>query len=232
LPGPNLVDAPAEPPAQGNAPTRELNMATAPTRDLPVTFSAMVSAPTRELGLRQLALQPTELQETTDARGSTRADIVLPFDPIDARSAQILDAVDEGAPANESRDERTRRRITSLMERAAQWSASGDLDRAVAAVELALEEDPNSAIAQKLIQRHRETTQQVFQSFLGDLSRQPMLARPLHELGNTPINPRAAFLLSRVDGNMTVDEILDVSGMPRTEAYRYLCQLFLRGILR
>ena len=49
---------------------------------------------------------------------------------------------------------------------------------------------------------------------------------------SAPISPRAAFLLSRVDGTLSLDEILDVSGMPRLEAYRYLCQLFLRGILR
>jgi hypothetical protein len=72
----------------------------------------------------------------------------------------------------------------------------------------------------------------VFQAFLGDLQRQPVLARPLHELAAAPISPRAAFLLSRVDGTLSLDEILDVSGMPRLEAYRYLCQLFLRGILR
>jgi len=72
----------------------------------------------------------------------------------------------------------------------------------------------------------------VFQSFLGDLDRQPALARPLHELASAPISPRAAFLLSRIDGMLTIDEILDVSGMPRLEAYRHLTQLFLRGILR
>ena len=107
-----------------------------------------------------------------------------------------------------------------------------ELDKAVAAVDLALSEDPNSALAQKLIQRNRETIMTVFQNFLGDLERQPQLARPLHELAQTPISPRAAFLLSRIDGTLSLDEILDVSGMPRLEAYRYLCQLFLRGILR
>jgi hypothetical protein len=39
-------------------------------------------------------------------------------------------------------------------------------------------------------------------------------------------------LLSRIDGTLTIDELLDVSGMPRLEAYRHLCQLYLRGILR
>lgn len=204
----------------------------------------LISAPTRELGLRSPANQrartedePTGAKAPLDPRGlradpGTNADIVLPFDPIDARTQRILEDVDEDAPANEAPDDRTRRRITGLLERATEWSKGTDLDRAVAAVDLALSEDPNSALAQKLIHRNRETIMSVFQSFLGDLERQPVLARPLHELAAAPISPRAAFLLSRVDGTLSLDEILDVSGMPRLEAYRYLCQLFLRGILR
>jgi hypothetical protein len=217
-------------------------------RDLPLKPpkpDPMISAPTRDLGIRQPRTktddEPTgrsqikDLQRPPpDARTmtATKADIVLPFDPIDARSVQILDEVDDDAPDNEAREDRTRRRITTLFERAGEWGRSGELDRAVAAIDLALAEDPNSALAQKLIHRNRETMMAVFQAFLGDLQRTPTLARPLHELATAPISPRAAFLLSRVDGTLSLDEILDVSGMPRLEAYRYLCQLYLRGILR
>jgi hypothetical protein len=162
----------------------------------------------------------------------TRHDIVLPFDPIDARSAQILEEVDVDAPANEAKEDRVRRRITRLLERAAVWNLDGEYDKAVTAADLALSEDPNSALAQKLVHRNREAIQSTFQNFLGDLQRQPQLARPLHELSTAPISPRAAFLLSRIDGSLSIDEILDVSGMPRVEAYRHLCQLFLRNILR
>ncbi len=264
------LDMPIEPPLPlSGAPTRELgagfslsasltqDFADKPTQqvDRPPTFKAhdpLVSAPTRELGLRTTSngipvgsgRTPTEDQPTlTGARivppatafdrdfEGTRGDIVLPFDPIDARTAKILEEVDATAPAGESREEKTRRRISSLIDQAQIWAATNELDRAVAAIDLALSEDPNSALAQKLIHRNRDTIMSVFQGFLGDLDRQPALARPLHELGNAPISPRAAFLLSRVDGALSIDEILDVSGMPRLEAYRYLCQLFLRGIL-
>jgi hypothetical protein len=186
----------------------------------------LVSAPTRDLGLREQAAQVA-------ARGDgTRADVVLPFDPIDARASEILGDVDEAAPNNEAREDKTRRRISTLFEKASIWSGQGDLERAVAAVDLALSEDPSSALAQKLIHRNRDTIMSVFQAYLGDLSRTPQLAKPLAQLANAPISPRAAFLLSRIDGLLSIDEILDVCGMPRLEAYRYLCQLFLRGILR
>ncbi|HEY4180600.1 MAG TPA: hypothetical protein VGM90_27335 [Kofleriaceae bacterium] len=245
-------------PIPPNAPTRDLSMDALRSS---FQHDPLVSAPTRELGLRpptapSTSRVPTEDQPTSinrlqpasvraaaaariadfdepvdSGRQGTRADIVLPFDPIDARAAQIIDEVDAQAPDEENKEDRTRRRISTLLEHATLW-ASVDLDRAVAAVDLALNEDPNSALAQKLIHRNRDTIMNVFQAFLGDLERQPVLARPLHELAAAPISPRAAFLLSRVDGTLSLDEILDVSGMPRLEAYRYLCQLFLRGILR
>jgi hypothetical protein len=216
---------------------------TTPRSPLPLPIPAddpMISAPTRQLGLRTEQRPSTEDEPTGEvdvhkiratARGNGRAE--LPgMDPIDARSAEILEEVDSKAPAGESREDRTRRRITALLERATEWGQGADLERSVAAVDLALSEDPNSALAQKLIHRNRDTIMNAFQGFLGDLQRAPALARPLHELGSAPISPRAAFLLSRVDGTLSLDEILDVSGMPRLEAYRYLCQLLLRGILR
>lgn len=220
----------------------------------------MISAPTRELGLRELAAKPPRARASTEeettgqadihrlraARASAKPEIPPGMDPIDARSAEILEDVDRATPgslapggtgafraaASETREERTRRRITALLERATEWARTNDFERAVTAVDLALSEDPNSALAQKLIHRNREVIMNAFQAFLGDLQRIPSLARPLHELGSAPISPRAAFLLSRVDGTLSLDEILDVSGMPRLEAYRYLCQLLLRGILR
>jgi hypothetical protein len=220
-------------------PTNQLpGRARSPSPAAPVD-SSLITAPTRELGLRNDRRAATE-DETTGqvdiyriraARSNGKPEI-LGMDPIDARSAEILEQIDRGAPAIETREERTRRRITALLERAGVWGRDADVERAVTAVDLALSEDPNSALAQKLIHRNRETIMNAFQAFLGDLQRTPILARPLHELGSAPISPRAAFLLSRVDGTLSLDEILDVSGMPRLEAYRYLCQLYLRGILR
>ncbi len=205
----------------------------------PRALEPIITAPTRDLGLRYERRPATDDETTGQVDVYRRRPMTLNgqpepavMDPIDARSADILEQVDSGAPAIETREERTRRRISALLDRAVVWGRDAEVDRAVTAVDLALSEDPNSALAQKLIHRNRETIMGAFQAYLGDLSRTPVLARPLHELGSAPISPRAAFLLSRVDGTLSLDEILDVSGMPRLEAYRYLCQLFLRGILR
>jgi hypothetical protein len=235
-----------------SAPTKDLGLRMPDARDAgnagraqpatkrPPSVFPDEDAPTRQNDARQIRDEHSTQKlkalkkPTGGASEGTRKDIVLPFDPIDARTVQILEAIEPagGEPAGETKDDRTRRRITALIERSTAWSAAGELDKAVAAVDLALSEESDTALAQKLIHRNRDAIMNIFQIFLGDLERQPQLARPLHELATAPISPRAAFLLSRIDGTLTIDEILDVSGMPRLEAYRHLCQLFLRGILR
>src|SRR5262249_42488862 len=140
-------------------PTRDF--ADKPTNQLakrPAPSDTMISAPTRQLGLRSQQRASTDDETTAEvdvhklraARIISKPDSIA-MDPIDARSAEILEDIDRNAPASESREERTRRRITSLLERAAGWGKSSDLERAVTAVDLALSEDPNSALAQKLI---------------------------------------------------------------------------------
>jgi hypothetical protein len=48
--------------------------------------------------------------------------------------------------------------------------------------------------------------------------------------GNVPdLDPRAAFLLSRIDGSISIDDLLEVSGMPRLEAMRVLALLIRHG---
>ena len=213
-----------------HAPTRELGLRP-PTN--PLANPVDDDAKTGEADVRAIRAAASRREGIARPQTEgTKADIVLPFDPIAARSAEILDEVDEGAPPDEPHDEQTRRRITTLLQRAVEYNAAHEVDKAVTAVDLALSEDPNSALGQKLITRNKDTIMQIFQSFIGDLDRMPQLAKPLHELANAPISPRAAFLLSRIDGTLTIDELLDVSGMPRLEAYRHICQLFLRGILR
>jgi len=259
LPIQTRAPAPRDPTAVSQA---EVMLPHAPTKELDrnTLFSSFtldepqVGQPTRDLGIRPNVIKIPETDDDiptreSDARAireqaakrnapaprtvtATRQDIPSPFDPVDASSAQILDEVDVGAPAGESAEDRSRRRIGALFERAIAFNQEGDAEKAVIAIDLALEEDPSSALAQKQIHRNRDAAMQVFQNYLGDLERQPALAKPLHELSSARISPRAAFLLSRIDGTLTVDEILDVSGMPRIEAYRYLCQLFLRGILK
>ncbi|MBA2667142.1 MAG: hypothetical protein H0U69_08930, partial [Trueperaceae bacterium] len=139
--------------------------------------------------------------------------------------------IETAAPTGEPRADRTRRRVTDLIDRAVAASTLDDHATAIVALDLALREDPESAVAQKLIHRHQPAVLDVYQKFLGDLGNRPALAMPMHELAGEKLDIRAAFLLSRIDGTLSFEEILDVSGMQRPEAFRHLSILLLRGIL-
>ena len=70
-------------------------------------------------------------------------------------------------------------------------------------------------------------------ALIGSLDRVPTLAIEPARLTSLSVDHRAGFLLSQVDGrSMTLEMIVDVSGMPRVEALRLLLQLLEQGILR
>ncbi len=165
--------------------------------------------------------------DSRDERGPQRA---LTAD--EAITSRLSEEIDAGAPLLESHDERARRRIVALLARASSATAAGDPATAVAAIDLALSEAPDVAAAQKLVHRSRDMILDVYYRFFGDLQRMPILSAPLSELTRRPLDPRAAFLLSRIDGTLTYDEILDVAGMGRLEACRHLAHLLWRGIIR
>jgi hypothetical protein len=51
------------------------------------------------------------------------------------------------------------------------------------------------------------------------------------QLRGMPLDHRAGFLLSMAPTATTVDELLDISGMPRNEAMKVLCELIDLGII-
>ena len=59
----------------------------------------------------------------------------------------------------------------------------------------------------------------------------PRIAMTANEMTALSLDHRSGFLLSLVDGNCTIDDLLDVSGMPRLEALKILCDLLDHGVL-
>ncbi|HUH00482.1 MAG TPA: hypothetical protein VML75_00725 [Kofleriaceae bacterium] len=139
--------------------------------------------------------------------------------------------VDDTLPSSAGDDDRVRLRVGAFIDRARLELDRGKTEVAVTALELALGEQPDSAVAQKLIHRHKDLLTEIYQMYLGNMGSIPTLAVPMHELSAKRLDSRAVFLLSRIDGTFTFEEILDMSGMSSLEAYRHLAKLLLEGIL-
>ena len=188
-----------------------------------------------DLGTRPTEeVQYTSDDSATDLPGRARTEpLDEPGAPLSVGAVEIAihEEVEKDAPASESPGDRTRRRVKGFIEHARNAHLHGDSVRAVIALELAFAEDPDSAISHKLLNLHRTVVAAIFETYLADFHAVPALNVPFHELAHERIDARAAFLLSRVDGVMTIENLLDVASMPRIESLHYLCSLVLRGIL-
>ncbi len=224
-------------PSDGRAPTQDPMLLTGPIELDDALLQ--LDQPTSELGAASPSPSPGDERKTAElARGryvdvneiglaQTQLGIADDYDDI---AGELIAGISLDPP-NETKDARIRRRVSALIDRATSLMRDGNFVRAVVAVDLALQEDPESAAAQKLIHRHRDLLLEIYCEYIGDLEQVPALAVPMHELKLHEINHRAAFLLSRIDGALSYEEVLDICGMSRLEAFRHLARLVLQGVL-
>jgi hypothetical protein len=71
----------------------------------------------------------------------------------------------------------------------------------------------------------------IYEGHIGDMAQVPLVAVPLHTIAAAELDHRTGFLLSRIDGMLSFEDILDVAGMPRMEAYRILSRLLRKGFI-
>ena len=110
--------------------------------------------------------------------------------------------------------------------------ALGDFTGALRAAELLLGRDEPHPEAERYAQSCRERLVKLYESRLGDTTQVPVVQVPPTEIRWLGLDHRAGFLLSRVDGVGTVEQLIDVSGMPRLEALKTLVELLDAGAVR
>jgi hypothetical protein len=103
--------------------------------------------------------------------------------------------------------------------------AVGDFTGALAAAEHLIGERPADAEAQRVAEDCRKVLTDMYLARLGSLNHIIILAIPREEVRWLSLDHRSGFLLSLVDGRLTVEEVLDVCGMPQLEALRILLAL-------
>jgi hypothetical protein len=109
--------------------------------------------------------------------------------------------------------------------------AVGDFTGANEIAESILAVQPNNAEALRFRESCRDVLSQMYTARLGPSSGIPRLAIPAAELQWLSLDHRTGFLLSCVDGRSTIEEILDVSGMPALDALRILYTLLQQQII-
>ena len=110
--------------------------------------------------------------------------------------------------------------------------ALGDFTAALRTAELLLGQDPRNVEARQTAKQARERLIQLYTSRLGSLGRIPFVNVPDTEVRWLGLDHRAGFLLSRVNGALTIEEVVDVSGMQRMEALKLLAELYDANAIR
>jgi hypothetical protein len=121
-----------------------------------------------------------------------------------------------------------------LVDRCRTMLEHGRIESAVAAAESALREGeraPPPGIAE-VIEPARPLFERAFEAYVGTMDQIPILAISEGVLATQGLDHRAGFLLSRIDGLMTIEHLLDIAGMPRFEALRILAWLLRSKTIR
>ena len=142
----------------------------------------------------------------------------------------------EGDEAGEARDlvEQRGRQSMNIDLRAEMHErmALDDFTGALRAAELILGHVPEDPEATATVAECRNQLEALYVARLGGLYGFP---RVIVKRSNIPwlgLDHRGGFLLSRIDGRHPVDELVDVSGMPRLETLKTLVDLLEAGTIR
>jgi hypothetical protein len=95
-----------------------------------------------------------------------------------------------------------------------------------------LARSPDDALARRCAQNCRDVLTQMFAARIGPLDQVISVVISPEEVQWLALDHRAGFLLSLVDGQSTVDEILDISGMTRLDALKIIFDLTERQVVR
>ncbi len=156
---------------------------------------------------------------TTTARFPSAIPLPLDAPKGDAHSLVERHSVPPGLSAPDPRREMQERH------------ALGDFSGALALAEVLLQTDASDADATSVATECRTRLRQMYVSRLGGLDQVPSMAVPRSELKWLSLHHRAGFLLSQIDGVSTLEEIIDLAGMPEIEALRTLVDLLGQRVI-
>jgi serine/threonine protein kinase len=122
--------------------------------------------------------------------------------------------------------------LARALDQARQAQGMGDIELAVNNAETALlvAESLKTPAAQARLESAGTLFNAIFEARLGSLSQRMVVLSPASNK-NVRVSPEQAFLLSRVDGGVTLDEAIDLSPLPRQKTLRLLVSMLRQGLI-
>lgn len=136
------------------------------------------------------------------------------------------------APGGRREDERPEdAEIAALMKTVEELHSLGDFSGSLQAAEKVLAKEPSHTLAQDYLARNRKTLTHFYESKLGSVGARPRVAIRPDEILWLNIDHRGGFLLSQIDGSLSVEDLYALSGMSRMETAKILAELLADGVI-
>lgn len=159
------------------------------------------------------------------------SDPALSLDLPEPESSEALDLVVGRTPASSIAPAADAARAPDPLAELRERYALGDFSGALTIAEGILEDAPDNADVQRYAESCRDVLMQMYAARLGSLDQIPTVSVPQEQLRWLTLDHRAGFLLSHVDGVSSLEEILDISGMPHLEAMRIIYDLLQQRVI-
>ncbi|HEX8823612.1 MAG TPA: hypothetical protein VF794_27060 [Archangium sp.] len=121
--------------------------------------------------------------------------------------------------------------LSTLLQGVEELLSLGDASSALALLGKAEEQAPGDPRVAAARERCARAQQASLEEKLGDLKRVPAVRLSPKELMQLRLDPRAGFVLSRLDGRMSCEALFSVSGMSRLDTLRVLAQLLDQDVI-
>jgi hypothetical protein len=168
----------------------------------------------------ELAQKMPKLRQSVTSRGDLPRISVLSLNPA---AGKALDLVERSTSTSEL--------STEPVEEMEELYALGNFSDALRVAELILGRHPGNEQAQRCAANSRQRLEQLYSSKIGALNQVPIVALRSADLRWLGLDHRAGFVLSRIDGKLTVEELLEICSMPRLEVLKTVIELVNCGAI-
>jgi hypothetical protein len=110
--------------------------------------------------------------------------------------------------------------------------AVGDFSGALELAEKILETQPDDPSALRYAEDCRRVLLKMCEARIGPFTHRPTVVMGVEQIRWLALDHREGFLLSLIDGSSTIDDLLDISGMPRLDALRIFAALIDKGVVK
>jgi len=157
------------------------------------------------------------IQRPRTSSGASRSQAPTPLPPPRVKEPDSTSGEDE--------------EIAVLMRAVEELHQLGDFSGSLQLVEKVLQKQPNHPVAQDYLASNRKTLTHLYESKLGSVGSRPRVVLRPDEILWLNIDHRAGFLLSQIDGTLTVEDLYALSGMSRMETAKILAELLEDGVI-